>query len=192
MDTLHPSFIVGVGGSAGSLSAFKALFDAMPSDTGMAFIVVAHLPPAGTSVLDQILMRHTDMQVIVASSGMQVRANKVYVIPPNADLSINRHTLKVVSPPKRMSRQVDCLLISLAEYWGTHAVGIILSGYLQDGTKGCRHIKANGGTTFAQDLSAEVSSMPLMAQASGCIDFVLAPKKMPEELLKLSRQPSQQ
>ena len=185
MGTLHPSYIVGVGGSAGSLSAFKALLEAMPSDTGMAFIVVAHLPPAGSSLLDQVLMRHTDMQVILASSGMQVHANRVYVIPPNADLFIKRQTLGVVSPPERMSRQVDCLLISMAEHWATHAVGIILSGYLQDGTLGCRHIKANGGTTFAQDHSAEASSMPLMAQASGSIDFVLPPQKMPEELIKL-------
>ena len=185
MGTLQPNFIVGIGGSAGSLSAFEALFEAMPSDTGMAFIVVAHLPPTGSSLLDQILSRHTKMPVILAASGMEIKANKVYVIPPNADLSIKGNTLKFLSPPDGTGKQVDCLFISMAESRGTHAIGIILSGYLEDGTKGCKHIKAKGGITFAQDLSAEVSSMPLSAQLSGCIDFVLSPDKLPCELIKL-------
>lgn len=65
---------------------------------------------------------------------------------------------------------------------GTRAVGIIFSGYDGDGAEGCRRIKAAGGTTFAQDTSAEVSGMPVSARATGCIDFVLAPEKIPAEL----------
>ncbi len=125
------------------------------------------------------------MVVILAASGVRIQANHVYVIPPNADLSIEHDTLKVISPSSKLGQQVDYLFSSLAESRGTHAVGIILSGYLQDGTKGCRHIKAKGGITFAQDMSAEVSSMPLSAQASGCIDFILPPEKMPGELIGL-------
>jgi two-component system CheB/CheR fusion protein len=181
----HPDFIVGIGGSAGSLCAIKALFEALPIDTGAAFIVVTHLKPNSSSLLDLIIARHTQMAVIVASTGMRVKANCVYVIPPNADLSIDGYTLNIVSPPHRISRQVDCFFTSLAESKGTHAVGIILSGYCHDGTEGCRHIKARGGMIFAQDTSAEVSSMPLSAQASGCVNSVLPPDKMPVELLKL-------
>jgi len=185
MGTLQPSFIVGIGGSAGSLSAYKLFFEAMPSNTGMAFIVITHLQPYASSILDQILSRHTKMPVVLAQTGLVVTANRVYVIPPNADLSVKGYILNVVSPPKRASRQVDCLFKSLAESLGPQAIGIILSGYCNDGTEGCKHIKAKGGTTFAQDQSAEVSSMPLSAQGSGCIDFVLPPEKMPSELLKL-------
>ena len=185
MGTLQPSFIVGIGGSAGSLSAYKLFFEAMPSNTGMAFIVITHLQPYASSILDQILSRHTKMPVVLAQTGLVVTANRVYVIPPNADLSVKGYILNVVSPPKRASRQVDCLFKSLAESLGPQAIGIILSGYCNDGTEGCKHIKAKGGTTFAQDQSAEVSSMPLSAHGSGCIDFVLPPEKMPSELLKL-------
>ena len=68
---------------------------------------------------------------------------------------------------------------------GARAVGIIFSGYDGDGAEGCKRIKAAGGTTFAQDSSAEVSGMPLSARATGCVDFVLSPDKIPDELDKL-------
>jgi CRP-like cAMP-binding protein len=70
---------------------------------------------------------------------------------------------------------------------GERAVGIILSGYGAEGTEGCKHIKANGGKTFAQDMSAEVDGMPLSAQASGCVDFVLPANRIPHELQRLVR-----
>src|SRR5471030_35413 len=183
--TLRPNFIVGIGGSAGGLNAYKALLDALPSDTGMAFVIVSHILPTANSQLAQILSRHTKMKVMVASTAMPVRANHVYVNPPNADLLIESNTFKVVSPRAKGSEQVDNFLISLAEAVGARAIGIILSGYDGDGTEGCRHIKAKGGITFAQDTSAEVYGMPQSAEASGCIDFVLPPGKIPDELLRL-------
>jgi two-component system CheB/CheR fusion protein len=184
MKISHPDFIVGIGGSAGSLSAFTALFEAMPIDTGMAFIVVMHLQPESSSILDRIISNYTLMPVVVANTGMTIQANRVYVIPPNSDLFIDSYTLKVISPPRMRSKQVDCLFISLAESITSNAIGIILSGYLNDGTAGCKHIKGKGGITFAQDESAEAGSMPLSAIASGYIDFVLSPRKIPGELLK--------
>jgi two-component system CheB/CheR fusion protein len=187
MATLHPNFIVGIGGSAGGLNAYKALLDALPSHTGMTFVIVSHILPTAHSELAQILSGHTKMTVAVASTAMPIQANRVYVCPPNADLLIESHTFKVVSPRTRRNVQVDVFLTSLAEAMGTRAIGIILSGYDGDGTEGCKRIKAKGGTTFAQDMSAEVDGMPLSAQASGCIDFVLPPGKIPDELLKISK-----
>jgi CRP/FNR family cyclic AMP-dependent transcriptional regulator len=183
--TLHPNFIVGIGGSAGALNAYKALLDALPSNTGMAFVIVSHIHPTANSQLAQILSRHTNMPVILASTAMPIRANHVYVIPP--DLLIESYTFKVVSPRTRRNEQIDLLFISLAEAMGARAIGIILSGYDGDGTEGCKHIKANGGKTFAQDMSAEEDGMPLSAQASGCVDFVLPPDKIPDELQRLVR-----
>ena len=123
----------------------------------------------------------------MASTGTPIRANRVYVIPPNADLPVESYTFKVVSPRSRREGQIDLFLSSLAEAMGTRAIGIILSGYAGDGTEGCKQIKAQGGKTFAQDMSAEVDGMPLSAQASGCIDFVLPPGKIPAELQRLVR-----
>jgi CRP/FNR family cyclic AMP-dependent transcriptional regulator len=187
MGQLHPNFIVGIGGSAGALNAYKALLDALPSNTGMAFAIVSHIHPTADSQLAQILSSHTKMPVMVASMAMPIRANYVYVIPPNADLLIESFTFKVASPRTRKNKQVDFFLISLAEAMGARAIGIILSGYGGDGTEGCKHIKAKGGTTFAQDKSAKVDGMPLSAQASGCVDFVLPADKIPHALQRLVR-----
>ena len=186
MRTLVPSFIVGIGGSAGSLNAFSALLDVLPSNTGMAFVFVSHMRPDATSWLAEILSSHTKMPVMVASTAMPIRANHVYVNPPNVDLLIEGFTFKVVSPRSRGNTTVDLFLTSLAEAMGERAIGIILSGSLSDGTEGCKHIKAKGGVTFAQDKSAEVNGMPLSAQASGCVDFVLPPDKIAGKLKRLA------
>ena len=183
---VKPNFIVGIGGSAGGLTAYKALLDALSPDTGMAFVIVSHILPSASSQLAQILSRHTKMPVEVASMLMPIKRNHVYVSPPNADLRIENYSFKVISPRKRGNVQVDIFLNSLAEAMGERAIGIILSGYFGDGTEGCRQIKAKGGITFAQDESAEVGGMPQSAQASGCVDFVLSPTKIADELRKLA------
>jgi len=186
MKTVQPIFIVGIGGSAGALNAYKALLEAMPPDTGMAFVIISHMNPTAHSQLAKILQRHTKMSVTVASEAMVILANHVYVIPPDSDLTIDNYRFSVIAPRIRRNKQVDIFFISLAEAMGVRAVGIILSGYDGDGTEGCRHIKANGGKTFAQDRSAEVDHMPLSAQAAGCVDFVLPLNKIPAKLKRLA------
>ncbi len=186
MKTVQPIFIVGIGGSAGALNAYKALLDAMPPDTGMAFVIISHMNPTAHSQLAKILQRHTKMSLTVASEAMPILSNHVYVIPPDSDLTMENYRFKVISPRVGRNKQVDLFFISLAEAMGTRAVGIILSGYDGDGTEGCKHIKANGGKTFAQDMSAEVDFMPLSAQAAGCADFVLPLNKIPDKLKRLA------
>ena len=186
---MPPNFIVGIGGSAGGLNAYKALLDALPSNTGMAFVIVSHILPTAHSQLAQILSRHTKMPVMVASTAMPIRANHVYVCPPNADLLIEKNAFNVASPRIKRNAQVDVFLTSLAEAMGARAICIILSGYFADGTEGCLHIKAKGGTTFAQDTSADVDGMPRSAQASGCVDFILPPGKIADELQRLASAP---
>ena len=185
MKTLHPDYVVGIGGSAGALNAYKTFLGALPSRTGMAFVIVSHITPTANSQLAEILSRHTRMPVSVASTAMPIRADHVYVIPPNADLLIDGNNFKVVSPRTKRNAQIDLFLTSLAEAMGARAVGVIFSGMDGDGAEGCRQIKARGGTTFAQDISAEVIDMPRSAQASGCVDFVLPPERIPDELRRL-------
>ena len=181
-----PSFIVGIGGSAGSLAVFQALLDVLPSNTGMAFVFVLHLLPTANSQLAQILSKRTKMPVMVASTGMLIRRNHAYVSPPNVDLLIESYAFKVISPRTKRNVAVDTFLTSLADAMGERAVGIILSGYDGDGTEGCKHIKAKGGITFAQDKSAAINGMPISAQNAGWIDFVLPPDKIAEQLQELA------
>jgi len=184
--SLRPNFIVGIGGSAGGLSAYKAFLDSLPSDTGMAFVIVAHLMPTANSQLAQILSRHTKMKVSLASAAMPIFANHVYVNQPNAKILIENYTFKVISPLTReVNKQIDLFLTSLAEAMEKNAIGIILSGSGSDGSEGCKQIKAKGGATFAQDKSAEFTGMPVNAQATGCVDFVLPPNKISEKLQRL-------
>lgn len=180
-----PSFIVGIGGSAGALNAYKALLDHLPADTGMALVIISHLNPDAYSQLAQILARHTKMPALVASADMPISANHVYVIPANADLEVEKHKFKVISPRRRSNAQVDMFFASIAEIFGDRAIGVIFSGYDGDGTAGCKHIKEKGGITFAQDKSAEVDAMPVSAQSSSYVDFVLAPDKISEALIEI-------
>lgn len=185
MNATRPSYIVGVGGSAGALNAYKALLGSLTADTGMAFVIVSHISPDAYSQLALILSRCSQMPTMVAVSGMPVRANHVYVIPGNADLEVKQFTFKVIAPRSRRNAQIDLFFASLAAAMGEYAIGIILSGYSGDGTLGVQYIKEQGGTTFAQDSSAEVDSMPTRAHASTYVDYVLAPDKMAEALIQL-------
>ncbi len=185
MNTTRPSCIVGVGGSAGALNAYKVLLQSLTVDTGMAFVIISHLTPDAHSQLALILSRCSTMPTVVASSGMPISANCVYVIPANADLEIYDDTLRVISPRSRRNAQIDIFFASLAAARGTHAIGIVFSGYDGDGTRGVQSIKENGGTTFAQDSSAEVDSMPTSAHASTYVDFVLPPDKIAAALIEM-------
>ncbi len=187
MRTPRPTYLVGIGGSAGALAAYKVILDELPPDTGMAFVVVAHLYPTANSQLAEILSLRTEMRVMVASTRLRVQANHVYVIPPDTDLTIENNVFKVVSPRTRRNAQVDMFFASMAVAMGPRAIGVIVSGYNGDGTEGCRRIKASGGTTFAQDASAEINQMPRHAAEAGCIDFVLPLHKIAEALQGLAR-----
>jgi two-component system CheB/CheR fusion protein len=180
-----PICIVGIGGSAGALNAYKALLDHLPADTGMAFVIISHISPDAYSQLAEILARHTKMPAMVASVAMPINANHVYVIPANADLEVEKYKFKVISPRSRRNAQVDLFFASIAEVFGDRAIGVVVSGYDGDGTAGCKHIKEKGGITFAQDQSAEVDSMPVRAQASGYVDFVLPPDKISAALIEI-------
>ena len=98
MGALHPDLIVGIGGSAGALNAFKDLLAAMPSNTGFAFVIISHMNPIAISQLAEILLRLTKMTIMVASMGMPILPNHIYIIPPDSDLYIEKNNFKVISP----------------------------------------------------------------------------------------------
>lgn len=185
MKSSFPTCIVGIGGSAGALNAYKALLDHLPADTGMAFVIISHISPDAYSQLAEILARHTKMPTLVALADMPIDANHVYVIPANADLEVEKYKFKVISPRSRRNAQIDLFFASIAEVFGDRAIGVVFSGYDGDGTAGCKYIKEKGGITFAQDQSAEVNGMPMRAQASSYVDFVLPPDKISAALIEI-------
>ena len=179
--------VVGIGASAGGLEAFEAFFSEMPPDSGMAFVLVAHLDPTHVSLLPELLQKRTRMTVYQAQDGMKVRPNAVYVIPPNKNLSILHGSLQLMelTQPRGSVLPIDSFLRSLAQDRGRHAICIILSGTGTDGTLGVKAIKGEVGMVMVQDEeSAKYDGMPRSAIATGLADYVLPPGKMPEQLMK--------
>ena len=184
-----PFSVVGVGASAGGLEAFEQLLRALPADTGMAFCLVQHLAPRHESILSELLGRATDMPVVEVTEGMRVVANHVYVIPPNADMSIidGQLHLSPLSEDRALRMPIDSFFRSLAETYQSRSVGVILSGTASDGTLGLQAIKAMGGVTFAQDdESAKYNAMPRNAISAGNVDFVLPPHGIAHELKRIA------
>ena len=182
--------VVGVGASAGGLEAFTHLLQALPVDTGMAFVLVQHLAPAHPSALAEILSRATTMPVAEVADEGQVEPNRVYVMPPGRDVLISECALHLVARESEgQHRPIDGFLRSLAQDQRHRAIGVILSGTGSDGTLGLEEIKAAGGITFAQDDTAIQQGMPKCAIASGCVDFVLPPDGIAKELSNIGRHP---
>lgn len=186
MPTTIPNYIVGVGGTAGGLQAYKALFGAVPADLGMAFVLIAEIIPAATSQLVDILARQTSLRVRIAGAASELAADHLYLMPQNTDLRLEGQRFKLASPSRHRHDRLDVFFTSLAASAGSRAVGIVVSGYGADGSDGCRRIKAMGGTTFCQDDTAEVDSMPRYAIATGCVDFVIPPHEMAMQLQRMA------
>lgn len=183
--------IVGVGASAGGLEAFTRLIKHLPDDTGMAFVLVQHLDPEHESKLPQLLAKTSKMPVLEVTNNTRVKANHVYVIPPNRSMTIADRVLRLLPRAKAdgRHRSIDHFFESLANDQRHQAIGVILSGTATDGTLGLQAIKGEGGITFAQDESAKYDSMPRSAVAAGDVDFVLPPEKIAEEIARIAEHP---
>jgi two-component system CheB/CheR fusion protein len=185
--------IVGVGASAGGLDAFTQLLKQLPPDSGMAFVLIQHLDPTRTSLLRDALAGVTQMVVSQPEDGTPIQANHVYVIPPDADISMQASTLTLVprtADSPRLHLPIDFFFRSLAAARGSQAIGVVLSGTASDGTEGLRAIKAENGITFAQSpRSAKFGEMPRSAVDSGAVDYALEIPELAQELVRLSRHP---
>lgn len=185
-----PFPLVGVGASAGGLEAITQLLRELPSDPGMAFVIIQHLDPHHESQLTELLREATEMPVQTVKDGTTVQANNVYVIPPNADVVISDGHLRLAPRKSGLHLPIDTFFTSLAQTQGSRAVGIVLSGNASDGSQGIRAIKGEFGLTFAQDeSSARHSGMPRNAAATGAVDFILPPEEIARELIRVSRHP---
>ena len=184
--------VVGIGASAGGLEAVTLLLKDLPQDTGMAFVLVQHLDPLHESSLTALLSRATAMLVSEAHDGMVVEPDHVYVIPPNKLMSIDRLVLHLLPRSKggEIPAPVDYFFRSLAADRGTQAIGIVLSGTGTDGTLGLEEIKAAGGISFVQnEATAKFGGMPSSAGASGCADYILPPREIAGELIRIGQHP---
>lgn len=186
-DDCREFHVVGVGASAGGLEALEELFNELPDDTGMAFVVIQHLSPDFKSHMEELLARRTKMPIHRVENGMEVEPNSLYLIPPKMEMVIREGKLLLTEkgPERSLSHPIDQFFRSLASDAGRYSIGIVLSGTGSDGSRGIRDIHEAGGLVVAQDGdTSKFDGMPLNAQATGVVDLVLQPKAIAEALVR--------
>jgi two-component system chemotaxis response regulator CheB len=184
----EPFPVVCVGGSAGGLDAYIRLLQHLPADMGVAIVIVNHMRTIATT-LHEILPRYTEMPVGLITERLLIQPNHVFIIPENRDLHVldGEFRLKPISKPRGWPDVITVFLRSLAQHWDGKLVAVIVSGYDGDGAPALCGIKEVGGITIAQKLdTARQPDMPESAIASGCIDFVLSPEDIAQEIKRIA------
>jgi two-component system chemotaxis response regulator CheB len=187
----HKGFpVVCVGGSAGGLDAYIRLLQCLPADMGVAIVIVNHLRRVAT-LLHEILPRYTEMPVELITEGLVLQPNHVFIIPAQRDLHVlnGEFRLKPISKPRGWPDVITVFLHSLTQHWNGKLIAVIVSGYDGDGAAALRDIKKAGGITIAQKLeTAAAPDMPESAIATGCIDFVLSPEDIAQEIVRIAHE----
>ena len=179
--------IVGIGASAGGLEALELFFENTPIDSGMAFVVIQHLDPNHAGIMPELLQRITPMTVEQAKDRMKVKANCVYVIPPNKSMSILNGALHLFEPieTRGLRLPIDIFFRSLADDRREKSIGIILSGMGSDGSLGLKAIKEAQGVVLVQDpATSKFDGMPRSAVEAVIADVVAAAEELPRRLIE--------
>jgi two-component system CheB/CheR fusion protein len=180
--------VVGIGASAGGLDPFKKILRGIPTDSGMAYVVVQHLSPDYDSNLTEILAQCTMIPVHEIINEINLAPNHIYIIPENNNLVTVDGILKLHKRARheRKNQTIDIFFQSLAEVHKSFAVGVLLSGTAFDGTAGLKRIKEEGGITVVQDPeTASFKGMPQNAIEADTVDFICSPENIPSQLLKI-------
>jgi len=191
-DPLKPTHYIGIGASAGGLEALQEFFSALPVDAGVGYVVVQHLAPDYKSMMDELLAKHTDMNIVNVEDGVEVLSNTIYLIPARRNILIaeGRLYLSEQMPDQGVSLPIDTFFKSLAVDQQDRAIGIILSGTGSDGSHGVKAIKESGGMVFVQEpQSAKFDGMPYNAIQTGCADFVLSLENISSQLVTFLAHP---
>jgi two-component system, chemotaxis family, CheB/CheR fusion protein len=168
--------VIGIGASAGGIEAVRVFFDSMPIDSGMAFVIILHLPADYDSEAASLIQAHTSMLVQEVTERVPIKPNHVYMIPPGKHLAMVDGHIQLEEPATEEDRRapVDHFLRTLADTHHRFALAIILSGTGSDGAIGLKRIK--------DPQEAKWSGMPRSAIATGLADYVLPIAAMPDML----------
>ena len=180
--------VVCVGGSAGGLDAYIRLLQNLPADMGVAIVIVNHVRTLAT-MLHEILPRYTKMPVELITEKLDIKPNHVFIIPERHDLHVHNDEfrLKPISKPHGWPDVITVFLKSLTQNWDGKIIAVIVSGYDGDGAEALCGIKEVGGITIAQKPeTASQPDMPESAIASGCIDYILSPEDIAQQIIKIA------
>ena len=187
-DTKSPFPVVCVGGSAGGLDAYTRLLKNLPSDMGVAIVIVNHLRTVAT-LLHEILPNYTKMPVELITEKLDIQPNHVFIIPSQRDLHVleGEFHLKPISKPRGWPDVITVFLRSMTENWDGKLIAVIVSGFDSDGAEALAGIKEAGGITIAQKAeTAGQPDMPQSAIATGFIDFILSPEDIALKITEIA------
>ncbi len=158
--------IIVIGASAGGVDALPRLIGSLPADLPASVFVVLHIPAQGQGLLPDILRRSASLSVANGVDGQPVRKGHVYVAPPDHHLQLDGARVRLSRGPRENFHRpsIDALFRTAAESYGPRVVGVVLTGYLDDGTAGLHAVKRHGGIAIVQDpTDATAPAMPQSA-----------------------------
>ena len=184
-----PDILVAMGASQGGVLALRKVISGLPGDFPAAILIVQHIGPE-ESELPSLLTEVGNLAATHAQNGERIRAGHIHVAPPNRHMIVADGRVELSRGPRENWARpaIDPLFRSAAEAYGKCAIGVLLTGQLNDGTTGLYELKRRGGTTIVQDPSeAEASSMPRSALDNVAIDFCLPLSRIGEKINYLAR-----
>ncbi|MEG3153281.1 chemotaxis protein CheB [Sphingomonas sp. RB1R13] len=179
--------IICVGGSAGSLDAYKQFFENLPMNLGIAIVIVNHVTRSFDK-LHKILPRHTNMPVDLITDQLLIQPDHVYIIPAKRELHVfaGKFCLRPISKARGWPDVITIFLRSLAQQWDGKLIAVIVSGLDGDGAAAMGDIKRVGGITIVQTPeTAEWSDMPEDAIKTGSVDFVLSARDIARKISEI-------
>jgi len=189
---MQPHIVV-VASSAGGIAALVHLLEMLPRNFAAPIVIVQHRTPTHASLLKDILAARTQLRVEDAVAGGRVERGVVYVARPDLHLTIDSSGCFSYVDGSRIRfvlSSANPLFESAAALFGQGTIGVVLTGYGQDGTDGVQAIKMRGGTVIAQDeATSGQSGMPNSAISTGSVDYVLPIEEIAGRLVRLVTPP---
>ena len=187
--------LVVIGASAGGLDPLREILGALPETFAAPVCVVVHTAPTSPGVMNEILSRAGDLPVGWAEDGERLRPGRVYLAPRDHHLLVEPGVLRLGHGPRehRFRPAIDPLFRSAAQVYGPGAIGVVLSGHLDDGVSGLGVIKQLGGIAIVQDPDdAQVPSMPLAAVREVAVDHIVPAADIAPLLVRTIAEPPDQ
>lgn len=185
--------IIVIGASAGGIEAVETLLSGFDSTLQAAIFVVIHIPAESPSMLARIFDRAGSLRVKPAEDGEIIQLGQVYVGPPSFHLLVEPGHVRLHKGPieNRHRPAIDPLFRSAAITYRSRVIGIVLTGFLDDGASGLLAVERCGGLAIAQDpTDAKYPDMPKAAIAAVNVDYQLPLHKIAPEIARLAQEPA--